>query len=348
MAFDRSLLLVRNPLLGVDEVDGTVVPSHPLVEIEVTSEAVTVDGVVVDRGSAGLPDTSVAKHLGVHAAARQVAQPLGRPVRATLRCGAEDKRLVIHPDGSVSEVEDTFAVVSLVAPAGSRATPIPRHARRPIRASLRVRRIRPAVGAAYVALGAVLAGGLFVEAIDGEDPSPLAAGTRQAPPTAPRVHDPASAAVPAVVKGTLLERLPGISHVVVSPDTGGFRLRVTTSRAVRVTVLASLLSGDGVTRMWTLRFGKAATRTLEVDDLPAGAHRWVVRSPGERRVAGEVVVRPAPEPPSVVTVGTPTQEGPSPAPDDGRPPRGDEDGGGADSSLDGPTEPVDPDDPFAR
>ena len=68
-------------------VDESLVPPHPVVEIEVSGDAVTVDGVVVDRGSAGGPDTTVAMHLGVHAAARKVAQPLGRPVRAVLRCG---------------------------------------------------------------------------------------------------------------------------------------------------------------------------------------------------------------------------------------------------------------------
>jgi hypothetical protein len=331
----------------VDEVDETLVPAHPVVEIEVTSEAVTVDGVVVDRGSAGLPDTTVAKHLGVHAAARLVAQPLGRPVRATLRCGAEEKRLVVHLDGSVSDVEDTIPVVSLVAAAGSRATPVSRHARRPIRTTLRVKRTKPAVRAAYVALGAVLAGGLLAQVMGGDDPAPAAIGTGQEPPAGAPIEDPVAPAVQAVMEGTRLERLPGIGQVVVRPDTGGFRLQVSTQRAARVIVRAALLSGDGAARLWSIRTGSATTRTLDIDDLPAGAYRWVVRSPGERPVTGEVVVPPTPEPPSVVTVVTPTPEDPSPTPDGGRPPRGDEDDG-ADSTLEGPTEPVDPDDPFAR
>jgi hypothetical protein len=334
--------------MGVNEVDETLVPAHPVVEIEISDEAITVDGVVVDRGSAGLPDTTFAKHLGVHAAARQVAQPLGRSVRANLRCGAEEKRLVIHTDGSVSDVEDTFPVVSLVAPAGSRAIPISRHARRQLRA-LHVRRNKPAVGAAYVALGLVLAGGLIVEASGDDDPPPVATGTRQQLPTHAPLDDPVAPVVQAVVDGTRLERLPAIRDVVASPYAGGLRLRVTTSRAVRVRVQVSLQSGAGEARLWTIRTAKATTRTLAIDDLAAGAYRWVVREPGERPVTGEVVVRPTPDPPSVVTVGTPTQPGPSPTQHDGPAPRGDDGGGGAaDSSLTGPVQPVDPDDPYAR
>jgi len=334
-------------------VDESLVPAHPVVEIVVSAEAVTVDGVVVDRGFAGLPDSTFAMQLGVHAAARLVAQPLGRAVRATLRCGADEKRLVIHTDGSVTDVEDTFPVVSLLAPAGSRAIPISRHARRPIRAALRVHRGKPAVGLAYVALGAVLAGGLIVEAISGDDSPPAATGTRQQPPPQAPIEEPVAPAVRAVVDGTRLDRLPGISDVAVSPDTGGFRLRVTTSRAVRVKVLASLLSGDGESRLWTIRAAKATTRTLEVDDLPAGSYRWVVRSPGERPVTGKVVVQPTPEPPTVVTVGTPTQQVPAPPQDDVRSPSGNDgndgnDGSGGGGTPPGPTEPVDPDDPYAR
>jgi hypothetical protein len=327
--------------------DETQVPAHPVVEIEVSAEAVTVDGVVVDRGSAGGPDTTVAMHLGVHAAARQVAQPLARPVRAILRCGADEKRMVIHPDGTVSNVEDTFPVVSLVAPAGSRGAPIARHARRVKVAALRAYRAKLMMGAAYLAVGAVLVGGILVEA-SGDDRPSEANGARE------DLAVPATGSAQAIVAGTRLERLPGVRNVVVTPDTGGFRVRVTTGRAGRVTVLAARVSGDGEARLWTIRTGKATTRTLVVDDLEAAVYRWTVRSPGERPVTGRVVVRPTPEPPSVVTVGSSTEPAPSPAPDgdgdgtsrggDG----GDAGSGDGDSTLVGPTRPVDPDDPMAR
>ena len=338
---------------GVDE---SLVPPHPVVEIEVSGDAVTVDGVVVDRGSAGGPDTTVAMHLGVHAAARQVAQPLGRPVRAILRCGDDEKRLVIHPDGSVTDVEDTFPVTSLLAPAGSRAAPITRHVRRPAKAPLRVQRTRIAVGVAYAAIAAVLAGGVLMELATSEDQTPEATSDNEAPVlTQPSVDDPVMPAKQAVVKGSRLELLPGIRDVVVNPDTDGFLLRLTTGRAAKVTVRAAAVSGDGGAWQWALQTGKATTRTLDVDDLVAGAYRWEVRAPGERPVTGSFVVEPPVEPPVVVTVDTTPDEPTAPPPtndppanDGGNGGNGGNGGGGGDSSLPGPTEPIDPDDPQAR
>lgn len=336
-----------------------MVPAHPVVEIEVSGDAVTVDGVVVDRGSAGGPDTTVAMHLGVHAAARQVAQPLGRPVRAVLRWGDDEKRLVIHPDGAVTDVEDTFPVTSLLAPAGSRAAPIPitRHARRPAKAPLRVQRTRIAVGVAYAAIAAVLAGGVLMELAKSDDQTPEATSENEPPPlTQPQVDEPATPGEQAVIAGNRLKLLPGIRDVVVNPDTDGFQLRLTTGRAARVTVRAAAVSGDGGAWQWALQTAKATTRTLDVDDLVAGAYRWEVRAPGERPVTGSFVVEPPVEPPTVVTVDTTPDETPVPPPANDPPPA-DNDGGGGNggngggddgSSLPGPTEPIDPDDPQAR
>jgi hypothetical protein len=354
----RFDLWVREGLVsGVDE---SLVPPHPVVEIEVSGDAVTVDGVVVDRGSAGGPDTTVAMHLGVHAAARQVAQPLGRPVRAILRFGDDEKRLVIHPDGAVTDVEDTFPVTSLLAPAGSRAAPIPitRHVRRPAKAPLRVQRTRIAVGVAYAAIAAVLAGGVLMELAKSEDQTPEATADNEAPLlTEPSVDDPVTPAQQAVVKGNQLKLLPGIRDVVVNPDTDGFQLRLTTGRAARVTVRAASVSGDGGAWQWALQTGKATTRTLDVDDLVAGAYRWEVRAPGERPVTGNFVVEPPVEPPTVVTVVTTPDPTPTPPPPQNDPPAdnggnggggGGGGGGGNDSTLPGPSEPIDPDDPQAR
>jgi hypothetical protein len=339
----------------VNVVDESLVPPHPVVEIEVSGDAVTVDGVVVDRGSAGGPDTTVAMHLGVHAAARKVAQPLGRPVRAILRCGDDEKRLVIHPDGAVTDVEDTFPVTSLLAPAGSRAAPITRHVRRPAKTPLRVQRTRIAVGVAYAAIAAVLAGGVIMELAKSEDQTPEATADNEPPPlTQPSVDDPVTPAEQAVIEGNKLKLLPGIRDVVVNPDTDGFQLRLTTSRAARVTVRAAAVSGDGGAWQWALQTAKATTRTLDVDDLVAGAYRWEVRAPGERPVTGSFVVDPPVVEPPVVTVGTTPDETPAPTPDNDPPADnggnggGNGGGGGDDSSLPGPTEPIDPDDPQAR
>ena len=328
----------------------TSVPAFPNVLIIVTDAAVMVDGEVVDRGSAGGPDASVAIHLGVHAAARRVAQRVGRPVRATLRSNGEEKRIIVHPDGTFWDAEEVKPSVgpgvSVAAP-GSRSIPVRRPARRPVRAVFLVDRTRLGMVAAYVALGAVLVGGLLVQA-NSDDPAPMSTGA-DLPPAAPeQVDDPAPLVPQAVVDGSRLERLPGIREVDASPDAGGFQLRVTTSRAVSVEVLAAPLSGDDGARLWTLRTSGAMTRTLDISDLAAGAYRWEVRLPGEQPQTGNVVVPPAPESPPAdtdepvvpVDTSTPPDDGPSSGDDDGN-----DDGGPGPGA--GPTGPVDPDDLIA-
>ena len=187
----------------------------------------------------------------------------------------DEKRLVIHPDGGVTDVEDTFPVTSLVAPAGSRAAPITRHVRRPARRRLRVRRTRLAVGVAYAAIAAVLAGGVLMELAKSEDQTPEADLRRRAAAAHPAVGrrpadtrragrrrgQPAGASCRASVTSSS------------SPTPDGFQLRLTTGRAARVTVRAAAVSGDGGAWQWALQTAKATTRTLDVDDLAAGAYR---------------------------------------------------------------------------
>ncbi len=318
----------------------TRVPAFPHVLIIVTDAAVMVDGEVVDRGSAGDPDASIAIQLGVHAAARKSAQRLGRPVRATLRCKGEERRIVIQPDGSFSYVEEAKPArtpVVTVAAAGAPAAPIQRPARRSIRAVVLVDRSRFATSAAYVALGTVLIGGLLLTGGDSEAPAQVAEGALEAPAgTGVSPHD--------VSIGRILERLPGVSGVVADPDTGGFRLQVTTGRAARVKVQASPLKGGGEARVWTIQTSGATTRTLAFRDLAAGSYRWVVRSSGEPARTGNVVV----EPPQPVVVDTDDDANEQDTtPDDSSSPPPDDGGsdGGDGSTLPGPTGPVDPDDP---
>lgn len=313
----------------------TRVPAFPHVLIIVTDAAVTVDGEVVDRGSAGDPDASIAIQLGTHAAARRVAQRLGRPVRATLRCKGEEKRIILQPDGSYSEAEESkparTPVVSVAAP-GAAPAPIQRPARRSIRAVVLVDRSKFATSAAYVALGTVLISGLLLTGSDGEEPTQVAEGALEAPPaTGVSPHE--------IVVGDLVERLPAVSGVVAGSGNGGFNLQVTTGRAARVRVQASPLAGDGESRVWTIRTEGATTRTLAFDDLEAGSYRWVVSSSGEQPRTGNVVV--SSEPPVVDAVDDASQ--PDSTPDSSTPPSDGDDGG--DSSMPGPTGPVDPDDP---
>jgi hypothetical protein len=324
--------------------DQTLVPAHPVVDIKVSADAVSVDGEVVDRGSTGGPDTNVAMHLGVHAAARRVAQPLGRPVRAILRVGGDEKHLVIHPDGTVSHVEDTFPVVSLIAPPGSRATPISWAARKPKR-RFPIEGTRLAMGAAYVGLGAVLVSGFLVGVRDDGEQTSVAEGSVSenslpGPPTRVSPHE--------VLAGTLLDRLPGVSNVVADSGAGGFLLQVTTGRAAELKVVAVPVDGRGESRVWNVQTTGADTRTLAFDGLEAGAYRWTVRTTGEEPQSGSVRVRPTP-PPVIVAADTTTD----PVPDTSTTPSGNNDhsGGdndGSDSDLPGPSGPVDPDDPTAR
>ncbi len=326
------------------DVSDAPVPAHPLVEIVVTAESVTVDGEVVDRGSAGGPDAKVAMLLGVHAAARRVAQPLGRPVRAVLRSGDDDeKRLVVHPDGTVTDVEDTFPVVRLIAPPGSRATHVIGRPR-PRRRLLPAERTRLAVTAAYVALGLVLVSGFLLGVSGGDEPDPVAEGSIEARGGALSPHE--------VVLGRELQRLPGLSDVSAAAGAGAFRFQVTTGRAAHVEVLASPLGSDGASRLWTIHTHGATTRTLAIDDVDPGTYRWVVRTPGEPPRTGRLVVLPTPDPPVVVATDTPDSPVTTPAPPP--PPSGHNDNGGnggndggGDSSIPGPTAPVDPDDPAA-
>jgi hypothetical protein len=206
---------------------------------------------------------------------------------------------------------------------------------------------------AYAAIAAVLAGGVLMELATSEDQTPEATADNEAPVlTEPPGDDPVEPAKQTVVKGSQLQLLPGIRDVVVSPDINGFQLRLTTGRAAKVTVRAAAVSGDGGAWEWALQTGKATTRTLDVDDLVAGAYRWEVRAPGERPVTGSFVLEPPVEPPAVVTVDTTPEEPQAPPPTSDPPANnggnGGNGGGGDDSSLPGPTEPIDPDDPQAR
>jgi len=183
---------------------------------------------------------------------------------------------------------------------------------------------------------------------DGTAPPPTA--DEPPPLVQPAIDDPVVPAERAVIEGNKLERLPGIRDVVVNPDTGGFQLRLTTGRAARVTVRAAAVSGEGGAWQWALQTAKATTRTLDVDDLEAGAYRYTVQAPGERPLRGSFVIEPPVEQPEVVTVGTtPEPQVPS-TPDNPPPPSNNNGGGGGNggSTLPGPTEPIDPDDPPSR
>jgi MinD-like ATPase involved in chromosome partitioning or flagellar assembly len=78
---------------------GAVAP-FPVIRITIADQTVKVNGQMVDAGED--PDLH---RVAVHAVARDVAQELNRPVRAIATADGNTTRLVIHPDGSATDIE---------------------------------------------------------------------------------------------------------------------------------------------------------------------------------------------------------------------------------------------------
>ncbi|HEY8719430.1 AAA family ATPase [Pengzhenrongella sp.] len=78
---------------------GAVAP-FPVIRITIADQTVKVNGRLVDAGEE--PDLH---RVAVHAVARDVAQELDRPVRAIATADGNTTRLVIHPDGTATDVE---------------------------------------------------------------------------------------------------------------------------------------------------------------------------------------------------------------------------------------------------
>ncbi len=75
-------------------------PPHPVVAINIDGGIITVNGTPIEH------DGSQPLHqVAVHAVARQVAQPLNRPVRAIATDHTGRTALVVHPDGHASNHE---------------------------------------------------------------------------------------------------------------------------------------------------------------------------------------------------------------------------------------------------
>lgn len=92
------------------------VQSTPVVVIAIEGDLITVNGDSVEHDGTRNP-----YEVAIHTAAERVAQVLRRPVRAVARDSSGTTSLVIHEDGSVSELE--FAP-SAVASAGERPDPV--------------------------------------------------------------------------------------------------------------------------------------------------------------------------------------------------------------------------------
>lgn len=78
----------------------TKVSPTPVVTVAIDGDTVTVDGERVEHDG-----TRDVHEVAVHTVARNVAQPLNRPVRTTATDHNGETRLVVHPDGHTEEVE---------------------------------------------------------------------------------------------------------------------------------------------------------------------------------------------------------------------------------------------------
>lgn len=81
------------------------VAPHPVVAIKIEDGTILVNGETVEHDGHGDPYV-----VAAHAAATRVAVPLGRPVRAIATDGTSKTSLVVHPDGSTSDVESEALV----------------------------------------------------------------------------------------------------------------------------------------------------------------------------------------------------------------------------------------------
>ncbi len=79
----------------------TTVPSpHPVVAIRIDGDTITVNGASIQHDG-----TQPLHQVAIHTVAREVAQPLNRPVRAIATDHSGRMALVVHPDGHASDHE---------------------------------------------------------------------------------------------------------------------------------------------------------------------------------------------------------------------------------------------------
>lgn len=357
-----------------------VVSPHPVVVIDVDDNGrILIDGIVVPGGESADPYREA-----VHAVALEVARPLGLPVRAVATDPYGTTRLLIHPNGSVSDIEivlptsittsptlpeaDGPAQVVDAAPAEYPAG-IPREltaqgwlaARDESRAASAAasesrpgRRIPSRVGVLLAIAAAVVLGtAATVITPDDEEPSETPAaesGDAGADNIVPQA--PSGALGQPVVRREAPLRLLQLQSASATGSVGSATLRVSVSRPGALQLV--LRSAGGGSAEQRVQVASPGVSTVVVRDLAAGEWSWTVRAPGEPALTGAVRVT---EPPAVVPVDTyepPTTYEPpvtigGDTPDGGGEGGGDDGGDDADSGGgsggDGPVDPDLPDGP---
>ena len=326
--------------------DRAEVPSSPLVTIVVDDRGrITINGHDVPHDGSVDPGL-----LATDVVSADFARPLGRPVRALVTLPNEQIRMVIHPDGRVTEVEPHQPATPEGVPPATRAqgwlatrdahraaaeVSAARHASRRRRYPLVV----SGAGAIAAATALLVVWDQRAPASDpaAEPSTRVAAG--EVPPFQP------------VVEATLI-RPYAVSDVSAEAEPGALTLTMATQRGTSARVVVTRLDGSADDRRLKLTIRRATDRLVTVADLEPGRYRWRVVVPGQPPHTGLVEVPAVPAPVEVVPVvveeeptdqpaddpaGETADSGSSPAPD-----------GGGDAQQpvgvsDGPDHPVDPD-----
>jgi len=283
------------------------VPATPVVLINIEADQVTVNGVAVEH------DGSRSLHqVGVHAAAERVAQVLQRPVRVIATDATSRTRLVVHPngtatdlevleethapvddqDGSPSESETIADVIALGDRREANAPLDPARQSVPVVVS-RERRRRPAllvlVGSS-VALVAALSAAAVAVSTGGPPAEPQRPAAVSPAPPSPSYQ---------VQPGATLSPTPATLHVAAAGGPTTLQLEISSSRRpVRARIVVDP-AGAGpviVKEVWL----RDSLTTVVIRDVPSGRAHWSVVADTAHAVTGatKVAAKTAPQPSS--------------------------------------------------
>jgi hypothetical protein len=290
------------------------VPSIPVVLINIEDDTVSVNGVLVDHDG-----TQSLHQVGVHAAAERVAQVLQRPVRAIATDATSRTRLVVHPNGTATDLElledltasldvdddqdlapteeETCALADVIALGDRREVDAPAddlvlvdatetdespqldEPEPPASVVARERRRRPAL--------VVLVGG-SVALVATLSAAAVAVSSGEAPaPERPAAVSTAPPSTPSyqVKPGATLTPRPRTLHITVTGDLSMLQMEISATRLpVRARIVVDP-AGDGhvIERSVWLR---DRVTTVVIRDLPPGRASWSVAVETAHTVTG--------------------------------------------------------------
>lgn len=280
--------------------------SMPQVRIELDGDVVRVNGEVVEHDG-----TRSVHEVAIATVTERFARALGRTIQATAVDATGQMRIVVHPDGTTSDVEileepppaltheaehvdldDKADVVAggqgatVVLPERSPAEPRPRSGESGQAARRRSRALLAVVAVGM--LGALGTGGVLV-LTGGADGQPAPARTSDAPTAAP-----SSAPVPAVEPTeTAPPSVTQKARVRARADVNKLELRITAvQRPTRAVVVVDPAGPrKPIRRVVTLN---ERWTTFTLTKIPPGRTTWKVRVTGAEPVAGAAHVAAPP------------------------------------------------------